>query len=324
MVLPDQQSTLPSGFFAAPPPPPPPPAPIAGSTEMAAIPYNYSHSQHIGPLFHGVRHVEQPTVPNASDQSRKRPRDEQFRCESCDISLDSNAALQAHLASHTTCSQCGYTAAPKLVKAHYESSHGRFAGGGFKSITVAVPGCPTQRFRICVGNHPDDVKEWIEERKRRFPRRQKAAEAVENIVAPPPKMAAVETSGVASLLAGYSSSDASDNDEAAQTIVCRANRDPALPPDEAEIFKDDLKPKRGVCRFFARNQTCRNGDHCAFSHEIGATSSQTNRKAPMVPKDRTKDTLLGKLLANDVRRERCLTIQLLEYLVHSDFLTKKP
>lgn len=29
---------------------------------------------------------------------------------------------------------------------------------------------PTQRFKICVGNHPDDVMKWIEERKKRFPR----------------------------------------------------------------------------------------------------------------------------------------------------------
>lgn len=51
---------------------------------------------------------------------------------------------------------------PKMVQ--------KYAGRGLKTITVSAPGMRPQKFRICVGNHPDDVKEWIEERKRRFPR----------------------------------------------------------------------------------------------------------------------------------------------------------
>jgi len=35
---------------------------------------------------------------------------------------------------------------------------------------VAIPGCPVQRFRICVGNRPEDIQQWIAERKKRFPR----------------------------------------------------------------------------------------------------------------------------------------------------------
>lgn len=51
---------------------------------------------------------------------------------------------------------------PKMVQ--------KYAGHGLKTITVSAPGMRPQKFRICVGNHPDDVKEWIEERKRRFPK----------------------------------------------------------------------------------------------------------------------------------------------------------
>ena len=52
---------------------------------------------------------------------------------------------------------------PKMAK--------KYSGRGLKTITISGPGLPTQRFKICVGNHPDDIKKWIEERKKRFPRR---------------------------------------------------------------------------------------------------------------------------------------------------------
>lgn len=52
---------------------------------------------------------------------------------------------------------------PKMVK--------KYSGRGLKTITISGPGLPPQKFKICVGNHPDDVKKWIEERKKRFPRR---------------------------------------------------------------------------------------------------------------------------------------------------------
>ena len=39
----------------------------------------------------------------------------------------------------------------------------KYSGRGLKTITIAGPGIPTQKFKICVGNHPEDVKKWIEE-----------------------------------------------------------------------------------------------------------------------------------------------------------------
>jgi len=46
----------------------------------------------------------------------------------------------------------------------------KYSGRGLKTVTVSGPGMPTQKFKICVGNHPDDIKKWIEERRKRFPR----------------------------------------------------------------------------------------------------------------------------------------------------------
>jgi Zinc finger C-x8-C-x5-C-x3-H type (and similar) len=135
-------------------------------------------------------------------------------------------------------SGCTFSAAtPKVVQGHYQSAHGKFSmnggsgsngsSGGFKTITVAIPGVPVQRFRICVGNRPQDVQEWIQERRLRFPRTSRvaavavAASAVvttkepnaahaENIkpATPPPCM----TTELSTLLQGYGSSSEEEDD----------------------------------------------------------------------------------------------------------------
>ena len=319
--------SLPAGFFAAPPVQPP------NVTANDMLPYTYGNSQQ-SRTEHGTSQIltyssssyQQSPPTSYVAPSSKRPRDEPaFHCDACNLSLDSRSALQAHVTSHTTCSQCSFTAAPKLVKAHYEAAHGRFAGSGFKTVTVAVPGCPVQRFCICVGNNPNDIQQWIQERKRRFPRRNKV-ELLDAVPSAPiqeePTKAA---SGVAALLAGYSSSDASDEETDSKVPAVATTAAPLLPPPTSAAVGVDAplnEPtrKRGVCRFFARNGTCRNGDACAYSHDIVANQRQSQLS---LPRDRSKETLLGKLLSNDVKRERSLTIQLLEYLVQSDFLEKK-
>jgi hypothetical protein len=305
---------------------------------MTAISYDYSTSRPtssqtpgqptLSPLYEYLKRPD--TSRPAATPAAKRPREEEslFRCKSCDLSLDSNSALQAHLASHIQCTQCDFTAAPKVVKGHFESAHGRFAGSGFKTVTVAVPGCPVQRFRICVGNQPDDIKQWIEERKRRYPKRLKT---VAPVVTVPAKMLEDEPKGLTSLLDGYGSSSASDEDDDVVVVVPSqsiqaAEAAAARPTGNGidETPKSDVKEKP-VCRFFARNRKCKNGLACTFLHSEMTTSTgrPPNTHQPRV-KNRTTDTLLGKLLLKDASRERCTTIQLLEYIVRSEFLQKKP
>lgn len=100
------------------------------------------------------------------------------------------------------------------------------------------------------------------------------------------------------------------------------------------------------CRFFARNGNCRNGDTCNFSHDRsqqkqqqqqqGPSSIRDHDAPPLAKKQRTtgelvastssgnaKASLLQKLLANDMKREAILTLQILDYIVGSSFLQEQ-
>jgi hypothetical protein len=253
---------------------------------------------------------------------RKRPREEetpQWKCEPCKLSFESEGALKAHLNSHETCSKCSFSGAPKVVKGHFQSVHGKYSVGGFKAVTVAIPGCQVQRFRICVGNRPEDVKKWIEDRRKRFPR---VSKEITDGQAPTTDQKE-EAKGLSSLLDGYGSS--SSEDEKVTTMK-------KAPPVESPVIKepsDTVKYNRRPCRYFARNGTCRNGDRCSYSHDVANATAQApsdkkrrQQQQNKLGKKKGHNYLLSKLFVNDVRRETTLTLQLLEYLVDSDFLQK--
>lgn len=253
----------------------------------------------------------------------KRPRLDYY-CKACDVALDSQAAFKAHNDSHIKCSQCEYVASPKLVKAHNQSAHGKYAGSGFKTLTIAIPGCPVQRFRICVGNDPEDVRKWIAERRKKFPRRQKTT---------------AETSpstAFNSLLDGYGSSSSENDDGGNEKKADAKQRNDGLPKNDIvsrsstdkEHFSTDNKPRTRVCRFFARNGKCRNGDSCNFLHESvnmgSVNASRSNQKLLSRRRLTSKSsTLLQKLLRTDAQRESYLTIQLLKYIVNCNFLQEQ-
>jgi Zinc finger C-x8-C-x5-C-x3-H type (and similar) len=237
------------------------------------------------------------------------------------------------------------------VKAHHQAAHGKFSGSGFKTITVAVPGCPVQRFRICVGNRPEDIAAWISDRKRRFPRSSTGGsdatragphdKSQQSPQRPPTAPASPSPAqGLSSLLDGYGSSsddesEAKVEDSSARTLV--AQEDEAGAPPTPERLNDlnssplpkNQHPKR-PCRFFARHGSCRNGESCLFAHDAAnaGTAPDRNNRTGTSSKSRGRPSappsLLEKLLANDVRRERLLTIQLLEHIAYDANFFSQP
>jgi hypothetical protein len=270
-------------------------------------------------------------VHSQPSEVRKRPREEetpQWKCEPCKISLESEGALKAHLNSHETCSKCSFSGSSKVVKGHFQSVHGKYSVSGFKAVTVAIPGCQVQRFRICVGNNPEDIQKWIEDRKKRFPRMSKISDNQA-----PSGDQKEEKQGLSSLLDGYGSSSSEDNNattEKKAPVESAVIKESSV-IEESSVIKessDPVKDNRRPCRYFARNGTCRNGDQCSYSHDVANATTQVpsekrrQQQQHKLGKKKGHSYLLSKLFVNDVRRETTLTLQLLEYLVDSDFLQK--
>jgi hypothetical protein len=263
----------------------------------------------------------------SSEHSKKRRvhhlNDALWKCGTCQVYLESESALTAHTQAHITCSQCSFTASRKVVNGHFQAAHGKFSGGGFKTVTIAIPGCRVQRFNICVGNHPDDVKKWIEQRRQKFPRQRQTANQKE------------PDSALGSLLDGYGSSssdDVCDEKLAAEktaNIVVKENNELSLPNVQKNGSSQQSRPANyriRPCKYFMRNGSCRNGDACNFSHEI-QNDARCNNNNKMNKRQKTKTssstTLLRKLLENDTKREATLSLQLLEYLVDCNYLQKQ-
>ena len=243
--------------------------------------------------------------------------------------MESESALGAHTEAHITCSQCSFTASRKVVNGHYQAAHGKFSGGGFKTVTIAIPGCPVQRFNICVGNHPEDVQKWIQQRKQKFPRQRPPPTENSNIKTKEPE------SALGTLLDGYGSSSSEDAcDEkpvADKTTNTNANEKNELSPSVVQEngSAQQARPpnyRTRPCKYFMRNGSCRNGNACNFSHEIqNGTQRNKNNKTNkrQTTKTSSSTTLLRKLLENDAKREATLSLQLLEYLVDCNYLQKQ-
>lgn len=366
-------SAVPRSNGQIPPPPPPPPPPTLqgqpGSQYNNGINAGYGYGYPTVPFYNypGRTTPWHATPPQQTTQPRPQPIPEppkansnpqpaapEWYCDACDLALHSEKALKSHRKSHVKCTECSFEGAPKVVKAHCEGSHGRFSGSGFKTVTVAIPGCPVRRFKICVGNRPEDIQRWIEERKRRFPRQQQHQQQQQQQLiktqddSKNPNLATSESptqpsTAMNSLLAGYGSSDSDDenskdNHEPQKPMTSVQPTSPENPPDKVDnpiaLPANTEKPSHSnkrPCRFFMRNGICRNGDACNFSHEVQSvpvkhSNNNNNSNASKTsPRKRkrgghcTSDTLLRKLLSNDMERESAVTMQLLKFIVEKDF-----
>ena len=240
------------------------------------------------------------------------------------------------------------------MKGHFQSVHGKFSVSGFKTVTIAVPGCRVQRFKICVGSRPEDIQKWIADRKKRFPRVQQpgqedsaaASEAKSNTDSKADDKKKDAKPGLSTLLAGYGSSSGSDDENVKGTDDgdknVSAEKGNSTTDDRPLVVEEESskpvqsattsegRPQRSArpCRYFMRNGTCLNGDACRFSHDVSrAMNSNANSNKNSAKRggkqSSSSDTLLRKLLANDMRRETTLALQLLRYIVNCNFLQEK-
>jgi len=234
------------------------------------------------------------------------------------MSFSSQATLEMHLKSHISCRLCDFSATQRVVKVHYEKTHGKYSGKGLKRVKILMPGCVEQKFDVCVGDDKEDVRKWIAERRKNFPTMerilQKRNKKDEEVV-------------LGGLLNAYESTDDEKgiwgNDD---EVKKDGGKKPAN--KESKIVATSKKSKRSLCHYFLRGK-CKNGDNCQYSHDQEEKERAIKKRKETGPNQRgskrkmvnySGSTLLKKLLETEMHRETSLTLQCLHYISKRNFM----
>lgn len=291
----------------------------------------------------------QDNVPSQSlSVQAKNP----YYCEACNKDCSTRKAFQAHLKSHVTCKYegCTFSGSQKIVSCHYSREHGIFSGSGFKEVSVAIPGFRPQQFNVCVGNSPDDIENWIKERKMKWPSRANIARKEfemkrrieeggillsKKITSKRVKVNTSilqkhtidqkkgkpadgqDSSSLLTLVAGYGSSSDEDNE------VNEEIEQNTLKKEEPILSLSHDNEKVRPCRYFMKRGKCTN-DNCPYLHDndmyeraqMEHKEANKRQKAGHRKNEiRNEKSLLRKLLQRDIQRETSLTLQCIRFLV---------
>lgn len=280
-------------------------------------------------------------------------------CEACEKDFASSTAWDAHLAAHDKCSHpgCEFSATKKVLSAHWQLAHGQFSGTGLKDIEVEVEG-QKKKFKVLVGTSPEEVEQWREERRKRFPsaaNMQAKREDLEKVRS----FGGVESSasGGARGKSGVKKSGKQENVDggaggaASEGFEEQKERD----IDDKTATKDGSESGTGtarggaqvkttLCQYFSRGR-CKHGEECRYIHDKGAQASyaeerkkrqrmnaseleQLERKQHakkgklFLPKPLAggdRGTLLKRLLQDDISSEENIILQCFRYFTTSNF-----
>lgn len=89
-----------------------------------------------------------------------------YKCAPCDKAFQTESQHAAHISAHEECHYptCTFQGSRQVVGGHYRVAHGKYRGNGFRVLKVEG-----RSFRILVGNAPEEVEQWREDRRKNFP-----------------------------------------------------------------------------------------------------------------------------------------------------------
>jgi hypothetical protein len=89
-----------------------------------------------------------------------------WHCKPCGKFFDQNATYVSHCKCHEQCKHkgCDFMGTRKVLENHFNSFHGQYSGTGYKTIDIEG-----QKFKVLLGTVPEEVCQWRENRKRKFP-----------------------------------------------------------------------------------------------------------------------------------------------------------
>ena len=217
-------------------------------------------------------------------------------CEACEKDFASPAAWEAHLAAHEQCSHpgCEFSATKKVLSAHWQLVHGQFSGTGLKDIEVEVEG-QKKKFKVLVGTSPEEVEQWREERRKRFPsaanKQAKQAE-LEKVRSLGGVEATPNGGGKGKGKDKGSSSDIGGKQESGGGDVGSAHQEHnhgSVPETTSESAIGTGSSagaasvggggpvKTTLCQYFTRGR-CKHGEDCRYVHDKAAQSSYAEQR----------------------------------------------
>eukprot|EP00624_Nannochloropsis_granulata_P003469 evm.model.NODE_27573_length_56350_cov_23.676434.8 len=209
-----------------------------------------------------------------------------YKCVPCDKAFQTESQHAAHVSAHEECHYptCTFQGSRQVVGGHYRVAHGKYRGNGFRVLKVEG-----RSFRILVGNAPEEVEQWREDRRKNFPTAENVAKRREEMRGggrggrggggkKRPRAEEVEEGrggskharaecggGLLGLGEAYASEgereqEVLENEEAALATVVRTAVE-----EEADVaMRTSLL--YGVCRAYLRNQCPLSAARCRYRH----------------------------------------------------------
>ncbi|KAK8821623.1 hypothetical protein WA556_002071, partial [Blastocystis sp. ATCC 50177/Nand II] len=237
-----------------------------------------------------------------------------IECPTCKKWFISEEKKEEHMRKHEKCPYpgCSFNAIEKVLRDHIASVHQKGEVKVPQSLLELIP--EKYRYAAKIGNNPEEIRKWREERKRHYPTEKRITEKEEAKKAVKeaggleeaekrPKVAGVEEKVMVKL-------------QGKRVPLCQNYmRGTCKFGTKCKLLHDPCRKNKSLCKAFVRGY-CARGMNCKKLH------SPSDRlmwlKQSMVEPD--TPSLLTQLLSDDVFKENSCILQCLQYIVNEGMI----